>query len=71
MLLALTQVDPLRSVAKGRPEIGGFRCHLANYVPPAGTAPDGVVWPDERERNNRWGDSCISYYQLEVGWFGW
>ena len=28
-----------------------------------------MVWADERERNNRWGDSCVSYYQLDVEYF--
>ena len=60
------QVDPLRSVAKGRPDIGAFRCYPTTFNPPPGTAPDGVVWADERARNARWGESCASYYQLQV-----
>jgi COP9 signalosome complex subunit 5 len=57
-------VDPLRGVAKGKPEIGAFRCYPTNYTPPKGLAPDGVSWDDERARNARWGESCISYHQL-------
>jgi len=35
-------VDPLRAAAKGRPEIGAFRCYPTNYTPPKGRAPDGA-----------------------------
>ena len=67
-------VDPLGGVAKGRPEIGAFRCYPPAYTPPKGTAPDGVVWADERARNARWGESCQAYYSLVrsgdrvIGW---
>lgn len=37
-------VDPLRGVAKGKPEIGAFRCYPPSHVPPKGTAPDGESW---------------------------
>jgi COP9 signalosome complex subunit 5 len=60
-------VDPLRGVAKGKPEIGAFRCYPTHYTPPKGLAPDGVSWDDERARNARWGESCISYHQLVRG----
>lgn len=80
------QVDPLRGVAKGKPEIGAFRCYPPEHNTPQGLAPDGefnkgftrwrcklnifngtgVVWADEHARNDRWGPSCVSYYQLEV-----
>ncbi|RYY32709.1 hypothetical protein EON62_05030, partial [archaeon] len=59
-------VDPLRGIAKGVPEIGAFRCYPATYTPPKGLAPDGVTWADERARNARWGESCVSYYQIPV-----
>ena len=52
-------VDPLRSVAKGVPEIGAFRCYPPSFVPERGLAPDGVKWDDERARNARWGESCV------------
>jgi len=61
-------VDPLRGVATGRPEIGAFRCYPPAYSPPCGTAPDGVVWADERARNARWGESCAAYYELAVSY---
>ncbi len=54
-------VDPLRSTAKGVPEIGAFRCYPPSYVPERGLAPDGVKWDDERARNARWGESCVRY----------
>jgi COP9 signalosome complex subunit 5 len=59
-------VDPLRGVAKGRPEVGAFRCYPPAYTPPRGMAPDGEVWADEKARNARWGESCVSYYQMET-----
>lgn len=93
-------VDPLRGIAKGKPEIGAFRCYPPEYTPLKGLAPDGkhttppsmhadiimstmprfrsnpvrshlagVMWTDERERNARWGDSCVSYYSLSVEYF--
>jgi COP9 signalosome complex subunit 5 len=62
-------VDPLRGAAKGRPEMGAFRCYPPAHVPPRGLAPDGVVWTDERARNARWGESCVAYYQLSVEYF--
>lgn len=62
-------VDPLRCVAKSKPEIGAFRCYPPDHRPAAGLAPDGVVWEDTRARNTRWGESCMSYYQLEVEYF--
>jgi len=59
-------VDPLRGLGQGRPEIGAFRCYPPSYTPPKGLAPDGVVWSDEKARNKRWGESCVSYYNLDV-----
>lgn len=60
-------VDPLRGVAKGKPEIGAFRCYPPTYSPPKGLAPDGATWADERARNARWGESCVSYYCMVRG----
>ena len=57
-------VDPLRGLAKDKPEIGAFRCYPPAYTPPRGLAPDGVVWEDERALKARWGESCQSYYQM-------
>lgn len=62
-------VDPLTSLARGRPEIGAFRCYPPSHVPPKGVAPDGTVWADEKARDARWGVSCLSYYQLGVEYF--
>ena len=62
-------VDPLRSLAKGTPEIGAFRCYPPSYQPPAGLAPDGVQWADTRACKTRWGDVCNAYYALSVEYF--
>ena len=53
-------VDPLRSIAKGKPELGAFRCYPPSFTPEKGYAPDGVIWEDEGARNARWGSSCVS-----------
>lgn len=62
-------VDPLGGLAREKPDIGAFRCYPPDYVPPVGLAPDGSTWADERARNGRWGDACVSYYQLGVELF--
>jgi COP9 signalosome complex subunit 5 len=59
-------VDPLRSMQLGQPNIGSFRCYPVAYTPPWGLAPDGQVWGDTAARNARWGEACVSYYQLET-----
>jgi COP9 signalosome complex subunit 5 len=46
-------VDPLRGVAKGRPEIGAYRCYPPNFTPPRGTAPDGERGKGERGKRGR------------------
>ena len=51
------QVDPLRSLAKGRPELGAFRAYPPDYSAPANQTPDGRIVTDETARLERWG-SC-------------
>lgn len=62
-------VDPLRSTAKGRPEIGAFRCYPPSHNPPRNQGPDGKVWADEKARTQRWGNSANCYYELGVEYF--
>jgi hypothetical protein len=38
----------------------------APHPHPPNPNPAGEVWADERARNARWGESCVSYYALEV-----
>ena len=58
-------VDPLRSVVKGRPEMGSFRCFPPSYSPPANIAPDGETVVDKREMERRWG-SAVSRWVWDV-----
>ena len=59
-------VDPLRSLAKGKPELGAFRVFPPEYAAPANTAPDGKVVMDASARIERWGNAWNRYHTLEV-----
>lgn len=59
-------VDPLRSLAKGRPELAAFHCYPPDYTPPKGKGPDGIVYPDDSALQERWGPAAKSYYMLET-----
>lgn len=61
-------VDPLRSLDKGRPEIGCFRCYPVDYTPPPNTVPSGKIVTDENARVERW-DCWDRYYELDVKYF--
>jgi hypothetical protein len=39
----LSQIDPLRSMSRGEPEIQSFRTYPASYNPPQNEAPDGAM----------------------------
>ena len=63
------QIDPLRSLAKGRPEVGAFRVFPPEYSAPANETPDGRVVPEEALRVERWGSCWNRYYALQVSFF--
>lgn len=48
-------VDPLRSLAKQRPELGVFRCYPPTYKPAENLCPDGALCDDDQGRQIRWG----------------
>ena len=50
-------VDPLRSMAKGKPEIGAFRVYPPDFAAPLNETPDGIIVADDTARQERWG-SC-------------
>lgn len=55
-------IDPLRSMAKGRPIFGAFRSYpQEGYTPAPNTCPDGAVVPDNNARQERWGHASASY----------
>jgi COP9 signalosome complex subunit 5 len=50
-------LDPLRSLAKKRPEMGAFRVYPPEYTAPLNETPDGTIVTDDPTRIERWG-SC-------------
>lgn len=63
-------VDPLRAIAKGRPEMGAFRNFPPSYKPSnKRLGPDGKIWPSEAAMAERWGPAAMSYYSLEIQFF--
>ena len=63
-------VDPLRSLAKNRPELKAFRCYPPEYssaVP--NECPDGSIIADEQQRIAIWGAAWNRYYELDVEYF--
>lgn len=62
-------IDPLRSLAKGRPEMAAFRAYPPGYQPPLNETPDGTFCADKRTNEEKWGASWSSYYKLEMDFF--
>lgn len=62
-------IDPLRSLAKGHPELMAFRVYPPDYAPPLNQTPDGSIVTDERSRIEKWGTCWNRYYSLEVSYF--
>ena len=62
-------IDPLRSLAKGRPELAAFRAYPPGFQPPLNETPDGTIVADKRTNEEKWGASWHSYYKLETEYF--
>eukprot|EP00948_MAST-09A_sp_MAST-9A-sp1_P002178 g2178.t1 len=62
-------VDPLRSIAKGQPEMGSFRCFPPNASVEKNICPDGKYEPDQSKRVKRWGASADRYYMMDIEYF--
>uniref|UniRef100_A0A7S3PF33 COP9 signalosome complex subunit 5 n=2 Tax=Aplanochytrium stocchinoi TaxID=215587 RepID=A0A7S3PF33_9STRA len=62
-------VDPLRSLAKGRPELGAFRVYPPDYTAPSNETPDGRILTDDKSRVERWGSCWNRYHTLEISFF--
>jgi COP9 signalosome complex subunit 5 len=62
-------VDPLRSLAKGRPEMGAFRAFPPEYTGNADETPDGKIVKDDAARVERWGVCWGRYHELEIEYF--
>lgn len=62
-------IDPLRSMAKGHPELAAFRAYPPEYNAPSFQTPDGEYVTDERVRIEKWGICWNRFYKLEVEYF--
>ena len=63
-------VDPLRSMAKNRPELKAFRVYPPEYNSPiANQCPDGTIEESEQTRLEKWGSCWSRYYELDVEYF--
>ena len=63
-------VDPLRSLAKGHPELKAFRAYPPEYTNPIpNQCPDGSIIHEEQLRLEKWGSCSSAYYELEVEYF--
>ncbi|GAB9462666.1 Cop9 signalosome complex subunit 5 [Globisporangium polare] len=62
-------LDPLRSLAKKRPEMGAFRVYPPEFAAPVNETPDGTIITDETTRMERWGSCWNRYYTLECDYF--
>lgn len=62
-------IDPLRTLAKQRPEIMAFRVFPPEYTGVADETPDGTVIKEDIPRIEKWGACWNRYYSLEVSYF--
>jgi len=63
-------VDPLRSLAKEKPDIKAFRVYPPDYESPVtNQCPDGSIIAVEKEKLEKWGSCWSRYYELEVDYF--
>ena len=59
-------IDPLRSLAKGVPEIMAFRAYPPDYSAPLNETPDGTFVTDEPTRVKQWGSCWNRFYKLNI-----
>lgn len=62
-------IDPLRSFAKNRAEVGAFRAYPPTYAPPANQTPDGSICRDDAKCVELWGSCWNRYYELKIDYF--
>jgi COP9 signalosome complex subunit 5 len=58
-------IDPLRSLAKKRPEMGAFRAYPPEFAAPLNETPDSQIVLDDTSRVQRWG-SCWNRYKMNL-----
>jgi COP9 signalosome complex subunit 5 len=59
-------VDPLRTIAKGSPEMKAFRVYPPEYSATEDQTPDGTIEKDNTRRMELWGGCWNRYYELEL-----
>jgi COP9 signalosome complex subunit 5 len=59
-------IDPLRSIAKSRPEMIAFRAYPPDHMARSDETPDGKIVRDDKTRLELWGACWNRYYALEV-----
>jgi len=62
-------IDPLRSLAKQKPDLGCFRVFRPSYDSSFNVAPDGSTVIDKDSTITRWGQAYHRYYQLQCDFF--
>lgn len=62
-------IDPLYSLAKGKPEMMAFRVYPPEHNAKANETPDGKIVTDDRRRVELWGACWNRYYKLEIDYF--
>ncbi len=63
-------IDPLRSLAKNKPEVKAFRVYPPEYNSPVtNQCPDGSIIKEEKTRLEKWGSCWSRYYELEIDYF--
>jgi len=60
-------IDPVRTMASGKIDIGAFRTFPPEYAPPGTNALDEQVIPLDKIED--WGVHYKRYYSLEVSFF--
>jgi len=61
-------IDPLRSLAKGRPELGAFRAFPPEHKGLTDMTPDGTIVSDN-SKIDKWGAAWDRYHSLEIDYY--
>ena len=62
-------IDPLRTVAKGYPNLESFRVFPPEYTSIPNETPDGTIVADEKTRLQLWGNCWNRYYKLNTTFY--
>ena len=62
-------IDPLRTLAKGYPNLESFRVYPPEYTSIPNETPDGTIIADEKTRLQLWGNCWNRYYKLNTTFY--